>query len=759
MITTDLGIVTAYGEAVAKGYKGTKEEFGKMLAEIGNTSSQMKESLEAIEQARKDISQITSSYLKHQTGESGPMISFIDDDCRLESYEKLFPVIKELNIPYMLACPPEQIGTDGYMSDKQLKEMNQAGVEIASHHLRQYNMNQFQSREEYRHELEKCKTAFDELELEASVLCYPQGVYVDEYMDIVKEFYHAGFTVDRGINTTPLETCFIKRVEVFPTSGIYDLEDVKGYVDKVVSGGWLIFLTHSWYSTFDAAKLKELVQYINEKGIRIVGVKNALEKIGNILEYGVLKKPLEYMNTPFYCIDAVGNVYTNSQKFYQASNEKVTRVSAGYNAGYNLSVSGRTIATSDKKRLVSEKVSVLSGDIYLISASNVYGNALYVIYDENNTVIAYKAAENTATGTIMLDEKVTIPDGASYIRIASNLSIQPESYSICKMNTVPTEHDLMDKTLTKEGVPADAKATGEAIKEAVKNIEPGTAEIPDNIVLFEEIEDDDPIQDVEDSVIKKIKENLTLNTDSEFLYLLYAEEELAKVPVGSAGEVIACTGVTINEADMTIDISSDKAYTFTATVTPTDCTQSLKWFSSNPSVATVSLSGTLKIVGTGSTVISVRCGSYTDTINVTIVDSNIAVNIDKDGGWFISNGTAQLDNNSMRAHTYFGDTAPAQYYADTNYDFGVPLQKGVSYVINLDSSVPEAFYGPQIYDASASSRLVDAGWKNAGTQYTYTPEKDNLYLYVNFKYTAGGTTITDGILERIKAAFSVSTEV
>ena len=41
MITTDLGTVTAYAEAVAQGYTGTKEEFGKLLANYAKTAEKV----------------------------------------------------------------------------------------------------------------------------------------------------------------------------------------------------------------------------------------------------------------------------------------------------------------------------------------------------------------------------------------------------------------------------------------------------------------------------------------------------------------------------------------------------------------------------------------------------------------------------------------------------------------------------------------------------------------------------------------------
>lgn len=316
-----------------------------------------------------------------------------------------------------------------------------------------------------------------------------------------------------------------------------------------------------------------------------------------------------------------------------------------------------------------------------------------------------------------------------------------------------------DRTLTIDGGFADAKTVGDKIKDMSEQLaNAGQAEVPDNVVLYEEVSDESPSSDIETIIEEKIKENLTLDADGEFLYLLYAETELAKVPMGSngGGETVACTGVVINESSLTIDINNSKTYTLSATVSPVDCTQTLKWFSSVTSVATISSSGVLKVVGEGSTIITARCGSYTDTISITVVDLNVSANIDKGSGWFISGGKAQLDDNYLRAHTYYGDQPPAQFTMDTNYEYGIPLKKGISYVIYLDTTISEGFYGPQIYDASTTTRVVDAGWKTAGTKYSYTPEKDSLYLYVNFKYTAGGTTITDDVLAQLKAAFSIS---
>lgn len=407
-----------------------------------------------INDLKKDI-----YFSKRPIGQPSAIISFIDDDCRIETYNKILPLMKESKVPWGIACPVGQLGTDTFMSVDQLKEMIAAGATVLSHHQKQYAMNQFQNRTEYENELSRADAAFKAIGLEPKSICYPNGICVDGYMDIVKDHYDYGFTVDRGVNTIPLESLFLKRVEVFPTSEIYTFDDVKKYVDNIKDGEWLIFMTHAWYTTFDSAKLIELINYVKNKSISIVSVDEGMSRVGNLEEHGIIKKPLEYMSTPFYCVDKTGVIHTNNQKFYQKSNEKLTNINPGWNAGYNLTVNGATPAASSKSRLVSVKVTVKPGETYLISASNVYGNALYCIYDESDVVITYEASENTADGTVITKKRITIPENASYMKIASNIAAQPGGYEILKVESVAVDYDF---------VPADEKVVSQ-LKENLSN--------------------------------------------------------------------------------------------------------------------------------------------------------------------------------------------------------------------------------------------------------------------------------------------------
>ena len=61
MIRTDLGIATAYAEAVSKGYTGTRDEFGQMFADFGKTAEKVTEDKKAVERMKASVEETKSS--------------------------------------------------------------------------------------------------------------------------------------------------------------------------------------------------------------------------------------------------------------------------------------------------------------------------------------------------------------------------------------------------------------------------------------------------------------------------------------------------------------------------------------------------------------------------------------------------------------------------------------------------------------------------------------------------------------------------
>lgn len=60
MITTDLGSVTAYADAVEQGYTGTRKEFGQVLANFADSATQVAEDRNAVEAAKTSVEEMQS---------------------------------------------------------------------------------------------------------------------------------------------------------------------------------------------------------------------------------------------------------------------------------------------------------------------------------------------------------------------------------------------------------------------------------------------------------------------------------------------------------------------------------------------------------------------------------------------------------------------------------------------------------------------------------------------------------------------------
>lgn len=66
MIETDLGCVTAYADAVAQGYTGTREEFGQVLANFADSATQVAADRTAVEAAKASVKEMQSDITQKQ---------------------------------------------------------------------------------------------------------------------------------------------------------------------------------------------------------------------------------------------------------------------------------------------------------------------------------------------------------------------------------------------------------------------------------------------------------------------------------------------------------------------------------------------------------------------------------------------------------------------------------------------------------------------------------------------------------------------
>ena len=92
------------------------------------------------------------------------------------------------------------------------------------------------------------------------------------------------------------------------------------------------------------------------------------------------------------------------------------------------------------------------------------------------------------------------------------------------------------------------------------------------------------------------------------------------VAVSGLVEPVACTGITLNQTELTFD--GEGSQTLTATVEPSDTTDTVVWSSDNTTVATVE-DGVVTAVSSGSATITATCGGYSATCAVSVTNLGI----------------------------------------------------------------------------------------------------------------------------------------
>ncbi len=123
------------------------------------------------------------------------------------------------------------------------------------------------------------------------------------------------------------------------------------------------------------------------------------------------------------------------------------------------------------------------------------------------------------------------------------------------------------------------------------------------------------------------------------------------------GEVVACTGITLDKTE--ISINSAAAQQITATVTPSNTTNAIVWSSDNTSVAKVSKNGLVTPISSGTATIKATCGSYSATCTVTVDVSSISHTVTFNGTY------CSIDN--LTSTVMYGGTYTGTITADSGY--------------------------------------------------------------------------------------------
>lgn len=133
------------------------------------------------------------------------MLTF--DDGHADNYTNLFPLLKQYRVPALIFLITQRVGTAGYLTWEQVREMHQSGLVAFGSHTCSHRRLRSLSDEEIWQEITQSKKILEE-KLGAPVLsfCYPYGAGgFDERVrpKVLQAGYLFDFSTKKGINPWP----------------------------------------------------------------------------------------------------------------------------------------------------------------------------------------------------------------------------------------------------------------------------------------------------------------------------------------------------------------------------------------------------------------------------------------------------------------------------------------------------------------------------------------------------------------------------
>lgn len=135
-------------------------------------------------------------------------VSFCVDDAFRSFYDVGMPIIRRYDVPVTLFVNTDAVGTSGYLSWDELKELAEEGVEIGNHTANHAYLVELQPEETYqqwqkriRDDIEKAQQQFNKhLGFKPTLFAYPYGEYSTGVIEIIKGIgFKAAFAQQSGV--------------------------------------------------------------------------------------------------------------------------------------------------------------------------------------------------------------------------------------------------------------------------------------------------------------------------------------------------------------------------------------------------------------------------------------------------------------------------------------------------------------------------------------------------------------------------------
>ena len=127
---------------------------------------------------------------------------------------------------------------------------------------------------------------YKNLGIDLKGICYPKG-YSNEYTPrAARQYFEVGMSSIPGINSSPIDTYYVKRDLTDQT----DMNKMKERVDKILADGkgWLVFYSHTnifKQNTEVRDRYFEMMEYVKSKEIECVTVHESYENLRKHFRY------------------------------------------------------------------------------------------------------------------------------------------------------------------------------------------------------------------------------------------------------------------------------------------------------------------------------------------------------------------------------------------------------------------------------------------------------------------------------------------
>lgn len=210
------------------------------------------------------------------------------------------------------------------------------------------------------------------------------------------------------------------------------------------------------------------------------------------------------------------------------------------------------------------------------------------------------------------------------------------------------------------------------------------------------------------------------------------EDRVLEFTVAEPGsDTVRCTGLSLKNSTMNVDLASTEEIVLQAMVSPINCNQPIEWTSSDNSIVQVDATGSVQVIAMGTAVITARCGGQESSVTINVVDFSDPI-ID---GWSIRGGYAI--NASADTYTkYSQGTRGYARYGDSK-DARIPVEGGAVYRVSvapISNIFPEwKSVALNIVFFQGENRLSTEGWKFfdevSGTYEFTTPQNADAFTF------------------------------